>query len=127
MSGRPHGLQVAPCNGLTPDVCALWLMLKTGGGWWTAARLTPSWHPTFQPHEVQQALDALEAGGYIESCDQAGDRIYGVSPACEAPPDDVLRAGHVVLHERPAVHVGTHSPGGREENQLGASASAAGL
>ena len=74
-------------NGITQVVRALWLMLKTDGGWWTMTMFAHHWRPTFEPHDVQQAVDALEAGGFIESLDQAGSRIYGLTPNCEALPD----------------------------------------
>ncbi len=78
-------------------------MLKTDGGWWTVARLVPCWRPTFRPHGVQQALDVLEAGSFIESRDQAGSRVYGVSPACEALPELAPLLGHA-CHEQPFGH-----------------------
>lgn len=73
-------------NALTQDTRALWLMLRSDGGWWSIKMLTRHWHPTFAPHEVQQAVDALEAGGYLDSRDQAGARIYCVTSGCKALP-----------------------------------------
>ena len=57
-------------NAITQDTKYLWIMLRKDGGWWTAKMLTRHWHPTFAPHEVQEALDALEAGGFLASRDQ---------------------------------------------------------
>lgn len=74
-------------NAITQDTRALWLMLQGDGGWWTVAMLTHHWKPTFAPYEVQQAVDALEAGGYLDSRDQAGTRIYAVTTSCSALPD----------------------------------------
>lgn len=74
-------------NAITQDTRALWLMLVRDGGWWTVALLTHHWRPTFQPYEVQQAVDALEAGGFLDSRDQAGERIYGFTSDCKALPD----------------------------------------
>lgn len=74
-------------NAITQDTRALWLMLQGDGGWWTVAMLTHHWKPTFAPYEVQQAVDALEAGGYLDSRDQAGTRIYAVTSGCNALPD----------------------------------------
>ena len=74
-------------NAITQDTRALWLMLQADGGWWTVAMLTHHWKPTFAPYEVQQAVDALEAGGHLDSRDQAGTRIYGVTSGCQALPD----------------------------------------
>lgn len=80
---------------ITPDTRALGLMLQEDGGWWTAAMLTHHWRPTYQPYEVQQALDALEAGGHLDSRDQAGTRIYAVTSGCKALPDiSSLGASH---------------------------------
>lgn len=74
-------------NAITQDTRALWLMLRTDGGWWTVAMLTHHWRPTFQPYEVQQAMDALEAGGFVESRDQASNLTYGVTSSCRELPD----------------------------------------
>lgn len=74
-------------NAITQDTRALWLMLMHDGGWWTVAMLTHHWRPTFQPYEVQQAVDALEAGGFLDSREQAGTRIYGYTSDCKALPD----------------------------------------
>jgi hypothetical protein len=74
-------------NAITQDTRALWLMLLRDGGWWTVAMLTHHWRPTFQPYEVQQAVDALEAGGFLASRDQAGTRIYAITTDCKSLPD----------------------------------------
>ncbi|HQR97608.1 MULTISPECIES: hypothetical protein [unclassified Polaromonas] len=77
-------------NAITQDTRALWLMLVRDGGWWTAAMLTHHWRPTFAPHEVQQAVDALEAGGFLASRDQgdkAHTRIYAFTSECKTLPD----------------------------------------
>ncbi|MDP3165150.1 MAG: hypothetical protein Q8N06_06805 [Hydrogenophaga sp.] len=74
-------------NAITQDTRALWLMLQRDGGWWTVAMLTHHWRPTFQPYEVQQAVDALEAGGFLDSRDQAGTRIYAFTSSCKSLPD----------------------------------------
>lgn len=74
-------------NAITYDTRHLWLMLRRDGGWWTAKMLTAHWSPTFAPHEVQQALDALEAGGFLNSRDQQGERIYAFTSGCKLLPD----------------------------------------
>lgn len=74
-------------NAITQDTRALWLMLMKDGGWWTVAMLTHHWRPTFEPYEVQQAVDALESGGFLDSRDQAGKRIYGFTSDCKRLPD----------------------------------------
>lgn len=74
-------------NAITQDTRAMWLMLRNDGGWWTVNMLTHYWRPTFALHEVQQAVDALEAGGFLGSRDQAGTRIYCVTSGCKALPD----------------------------------------
>lgn len=74
-------------NAITQETRYLWNMLVKDGGWWTASMLTKHWQPTFAPHEVQQALDALEAGGFLDSRDQAGTRIYGFTSDCKSLPD----------------------------------------
>ena len=73
-------------NAITQDTRALWLTLQADGGWWTVTMLTHHWRPTYQPYEVQQAVDALEAGGHLDSRDQAGTRIYGVTSGCKVLP-----------------------------------------
>ncbi|MFC5522949.1 hypothetical protein [Polaromonas jejuensis] len=65
---------------------ALWLRLRKSGGWWTLDMLKHHWRPTCAPHEVQHAMDALEAGGFVESRDQATNLRYGVTANCQALP-----------------------------------------
>ena len=77
-------------SAITQDTRALWLMLQRDGGWWTVAMLTHHWRPTFQPYEVQQAVDALEAGGFLVSRDQAGKCIYAFTSDCNSLPDLAL-------------------------------------
>lgn len=77
-------------NAITQETRYLWLMLVKDGGWWTASMLTRHWSPTFAPHEVQQAVDALEAGGFLASRDmgdKAHTRIYGFTSDCKRLPD----------------------------------------
>lgn len=74
-------------NAITQDVRALWLMLRNDGGWWSVSMLTHHWRPTFQPHEVQQAMDALEAGGFVVSRAQSTCLSYGITSDCKALPD----------------------------------------
>jgi hypothetical protein len=73
-------------NAITQDVRALWLMLRDNGGWWTVAMLTHHWRPTFDPREVQQAMDALEAGGFVTSRNQATQPTYCVTSDCKVLP-----------------------------------------
>ena len=73
-------------NPITPDVRALWLRLREHGGWWTLDMLTPHWRPTCKPHAVQQAMDALEAGGFVESRGHATRVSYGVTSDCKTLP-----------------------------------------
>ena len=73
-------------SAITQDVRALWLMLRREGGWWSVSMLTHHWRPTFAPHEVQQALDALESGGFAVSRDQLTALQYCVTPECQALP-----------------------------------------
>ncbi|ABE42950.1 hypothetical protein [Polaromonas sp. JS666] len=68
---------------ITPDVRALWLRLREDGGWWTLDMLTPHWKPTHTPRTVQHAMDALEAGSFVESRDQATRLSYRVTSDCE--------------------------------------------
>ena len=68
---------------ITQDMRALWLMLRREGGWWSSAMLTDHWRRTW-PREVQQALDALEAGGFIASRNQSSALQYSVTPECLA-------------------------------------------
>lgn len=74
-------------NAITQDVRALYLMLHRDGGWWTVSMLTHYWRPTFAPHEVQQAMDALVAGGFVVTRLQLNSLIYGVTSDCKALPD----------------------------------------
>lgn len=63
-------------NALTEDVRALWLSIRASGAWWTVHELVHHWRPTFTEWEVQQYLEALVTGGYI----QARDAGFGGSP-----------------------------------------------
>lgn len=83
-------------NAITQETRYLWLLLMKDGGWWSTKMLTRHWHPTFAPHEVQQAVDALEAGGFLVSRDQEGEndqdqkvstRIYAFTSDCMLLPD----------------------------------------
>lgn len=74
-------------NAITQETRYLWLMLKKDGGWWTVAMLKHHWRPTFAPYEVQQAVDALEAGGFLESREQVGARIYAFTSDCKSLPE----------------------------------------
>lgn len=73
-------------SAITQDVRALWLMLRREGGWWSVGMLTHHWRPTFEPREVQQALDALEAGGFAVSRNQTSALQYCITPECLALP-----------------------------------------
>jgi hypothetical protein len=115
---------------ITRDMRALWARLHAAGGWWTPEMLAPYWRPTFAPPEVQQALDALEANGFIESRDQASNLSYGVTPHCLVLPDPepldpwdwsssdfinlTVREPHAPFqHRHQAAHLPAH-PGGRK-------------
>ncbi len=74
-------------NAITQETRYLWLMMMRDGGWWSVTLLTRHWSPTFAPHEVQQAVDALEAGGFLDSRDQAGTRVYAFTSDCKSLPD----------------------------------------
>ena len=88
---------------ITQDVRALWLRLRKNGGWWTLDMLTHHWKPTCAPREVQHAMDALEARGFVESRDQATNLSYGVTSDCEALPGlEPLCLNQKGLNERPA-------------------------
>jgi hypothetical protein len=71
---------------LTHDVRTLWLQLHATGGWWTLNSLASHWKPTYEPHDVQQAMDMLEAGSFVESRHQTSRLSYGVTPDCKTPP-----------------------------------------
>ena len=87
---------------ITQDVRALWLRLRKNGGWWTPDMLTHHWKPTYAPHEVQHAMDALEAGGFVKSRDQATNLSYSVTVDCEALPGfEPLCLNQKVLNDRP--------------------------
>lgn len=73
-------------NPITHDMHVLWLRLRTDGGWWTLERLAHHCKPGNAPYETQQAMDALEAGGFVESRDHATTLSYGVTPSCKALP-----------------------------------------
>lgn len=74
-------------NAITQDVRALWLMLRNDGGWWTVSMLTHYWRPTFATYEVQQAMDALEAGGFVMSQGQKHSLIYCITSDSKVLPD----------------------------------------
>ncbi|HAL40120.1 MAG TPA: hypothetical protein DCP03_19240 [Polaromonas sp.] len=73
-------------NSITQDMRALWLRLRTDGGWWTLDMLMHHWKPNCAPYEVQHAMDTLEAGGFVESRDHATNLSYGVTLDCKALP-----------------------------------------
>ncbi|MFC5521470.1 hypothetical protein [Polaromonas jejuensis] len=77
---------------ITQDVRALWLRLRKDGGWWTLDMLTHHWKPTHTPHTVQHAMDALEAGGFVESRDHATSLSYRVTSDCKALPGFLSRS-----------------------------------
>lgn len=72
---------------ITQDMRELWLMLRRDGGWWTIKMLAHHFGQRFAAYEVQQAVDALEAWGHIESVARAGTRIYAITSDCQALPD----------------------------------------
>ena len=74
-------------NAITQDVRALWLMLQSDGGWWTVSMLTHYWRPTFATCEIHEAMDALEAGGFIQSRQQATNLSYGFTSECKSLPE----------------------------------------
>jgi hypothetical protein len=74
-------------NAITSDVRALWLMLQRDGGWWTVSMLAHHWRPTFAALEIQQAMDALEAGGFIASRDHTTAVACAFTSDCNALPD----------------------------------------
>ncbi|MFM9902165.1 MAG: hypothetical protein ACKVOT_14230 [Polaromonas sp.] len=74
-------------NAITSDVRALWLFLRSDGGWWTVSMLTHHWRPTFALFEVQAAIDALEAGGFIDSKPQLNSRSYCFTSDCKSLPE----------------------------------------
>jgi hypothetical protein len=76
----------------TADMRALWTHMRQHSGWWTLDMLAPYWRPTFVPHEIQQAMDALEAHGFVESRDQANKLSYSVTPHCKVPSELKLPA-----------------------------------
>ncbi|HEY3048826.1 MAG TPA: hypothetical protein VGJ72_15365 [Polaromonas sp.] len=85
---RGLGMHGSVLSGLSAqDLRALWLLLRKDGGWWTLDMLAPHWRPTCVSHEVQYAMDALEAGGFVESRDHATHLAYGITSDCEALPD----------------------------------------
>lgn len=73
-------------NSISQDVRALWLRLRADGGWWTLDMLMHHWKRSCSPHEVQHLMDALEAGGFVESRDHATNLSYGVTLDCKALP-----------------------------------------
>ena len=89
-------------NFITQDVRALWLRLRTDGGWWTLDMLTHHWKPSGAPHEVQYVMDVLEAAGFVESRDQATNLSYAVTLDCKALPGfNRLRLNQKALNEQP--------------------------
>lgn len=83
------------------DLLALWLLLRKDGGWWTLDMLAPHWRPTCVPREVQYAMDALEAGGFVESRGHAIHLTYGITSDCEALPDLDPSVNQAGVSERP--------------------------
>lgn len=53
-------------NAITAEARAIWLFLVKDGGWWTVKQLTHHWRPTFAEFEVNDALEALAKGGFLE-------------------------------------------------------------
>ena len=88
-------------NAITLDSRALWLSLHAHGGWWTAARLTRHWAPTFQEREVAEHLWALHRGGFVARREVPEGRLritaYAFTDLCRALP------GHDLQLERSPV------------------------
>ncbi len=96
-------------NANTAEVQQLWKYLREDGGWWTAKMLTSHLSPNFAEFEVlgryfialqtghlspsfaefelQEALDVLEAGNFIQSRDHATATAYAYTSDCIALPE----------------------------------------
>jgi len=77
-------------NAITHDARALWLMLRKDGGWWSASMLTHHWRPTFDIYEMNTMLNALVAGGIVQSRKQVDADQYCVTSDCLELPGTTL-------------------------------------
>lgn len=74
-------------NAITQDSRALWLGMRSQGGWWTVKSLVLFWSPTFAEYEVIELLTGLIAGGYVASREMTRGQVsYAVTSACAALP-----------------------------------------
>lgn len=75
-------------NAINQDSRALWLSMRSSGGWWTVRSLTNHWHPTFPQWEVEELLRGLVAGSYVMARDDVnpGTRSYAVTSECLSLP-----------------------------------------
>lgn len=73
-------------KGIDSDCTAIWKFLRSRSTWWTAQRLTWHWAPTFSLEEVEQHLETLSQGGFVERKDAS----YAVTPMCQALPGHEL-------------------------------------
>lgn len=79
--------RLLPASGLTRDaktaIRELLVTLRQDGGWWNLDMLSRQWRPTDVLHGVQSAMDALEAGGFVESRGYSASLAYAVTANCK--------------------------------------------
>lgn len=56
-------------NAINYEARMVWLGIRRQGGWWTISLLRQQWGNTFADYELQEALDALVKGGFLEKRD----------------------------------------------------------
>ena len=77
---------ITTSHAITAEIRQIWTLLCSEGGWWSVKRLAVYWSPNVAQHEMQAALDVLEAGRFIMSRDHATDLAYGFTSECRPLP-----------------------------------------
>lgn len=58
-------------NAITYEARMVWLGMRRQGGWWTLSLLRQQWAGALAEFELQDAVDALVAGRFLERRDNA--------------------------------------------------------
>lgn len=107
-------------KGIDADCTAIWKFLRSRSTWWTAQRLTWHWAPTFSLEEVEQHLQTLLQGGFV----QCMGTSFAVTATCQALPGleqaQGAEAPHFVAPRRNDVMNSTWRPAPAQPARAGA-------